>query len=64
MTAIEVRCLHSQMDRAVAETGNVPQVRQHLAEMLRCASRLDCAQAVSCSDDAMGLLRRLLGKND
>lgn len=66
MTAVEADCLHSQLDAVAntAEAGNVTQGRLHLAEMLRCASRLDCAQAVSCSDDAMGLLRRLLAKSD
>lgn len=64
MTAIGGRCLHSQLDEiaALADSGATIDARMHLTAMLRCASQLNCRQAVSCSDDAMRVLRRLLGK--
>lgn len=63
MTMVEARCLHTQMEAiaATADGGKMDEARGHLADMLRCASYLGCSEAVSCSDDAMVLLRRVLG---
>lgn len=63
MAATEVRCLHSQMDDVVAtaESGDIGEVRGKLTDMLRCSSHQGCSQAVTCSDDAMAVLRRVLG---
>lgn len=63
MTATEVRCLHSQLDdmAATAENGDIGNVRGKLTDMLRCSGQHGCSQAVACSDDAMAVLRRVLG---
>lgn len=64
MTAVDPLCLHTQLASivATAEAGNVDAVRVQLTSMLRCASHLSCTEAVACSDDAMTLLRRVLGR--
>lgn len=66
MTATDVRCLHSQPDKvtATAENGDVGEIRGTLTDMLRCSGRHGCPQAVVCSDDAMTVLRRVLGGTD
>lgn len=63
MATIEGQCLHTSADSVVASAanGNMEDARRHLAAMLRCSSSLSCAEAVSCSDDTMALLRRVLG---
>lgn len=63
MTATEARCLHSQIDdaAATAEGGDIGEIRGTLTEVLRCSGQHGCSQAVSCSDDAMAILRRFLG---
>lgn len=65
MTMVEARCLHTQMEAilSTADGGNIDEARGHLADMLKCASYLGCSDAVSCSDDAMVLLRRVLGRH-
>lgn len=62
MPVLEARCLHTQMDAiaATADDGNMDEARGHLTAMLRCATYLGCTDAVTCSDDAMVLLRRVL----
>lgn len=63
MSVIEAQCLHTQMDAivATADGGDMDQARGHLTAMLRCATYRGCTDAVACSDDAMVLLRRVLG---
>lgn len=63
MTAVEPRCLHALPDPAEAESGNRDGARVRAAAMLRCSSQLTCSRAVPCSDEAMALLRRVLGES-
>lgn len=63
MTATDTRCLHSNSDAVIttAKGGESADVRVQLTAKLRCASQMGCSQAVSCSDDAMVVLRKMLG---
>jgi hypothetical protein len=64
MAVMETRCLYSQIGtvHAEAEGEDAGAVRLQLTSMLRCASQLDCKQAVACSDESMVLLRQLVLK--
>lgn len=53
-------CDHLGAVWSAADLGDVGAVRQQLTGMLRCAGRLDCQAAVTCSDQAMTLLRNLV----
>lgn len=59
MTAMESRCLTAQVAEGETDTESA---HAQVAAMLRCAGQLGCAQAVSCSDDAMQRLRRLIDR--
>lgn len=63
MTATDTRCLHSGSDAVVTaiKGDDNADVRVQLTAKLRCASQMGCSHAVSCSDDAMVVLRRMLG---
>ncbi|NFV80389.1 hypothetical protein [Magnetospirillum aberrantis] len=59
MTVMESRCLTSQVEESESDTESA---HDQVVAMLRCAGQLGCAQAVTCSDDAMQRLRRLIGR--
>lgn len=59
MAVSDTRCLHSRQ-QSDGEDGAADTSAQ-VTDKLRCASQLGCAQAVSCSDDAVAALRRMLG---
>lgn len=68
MALIESGCMHSQIltVRTLADQGNLCEIRQKLTAMLRCAGQLSCHEAVSCSDQAVSMLRSMLlsGENE
>lgn len=66
MAETGTRCLHAQVGaiQADADGADEGEVRSQLTSRLRCASLLDCAEAVSCSDHSMTLLRQLVLKRE
>lgn len=62
MTVIGTQCMRPQVDeiKSMADHGSMGEVRLQLTAMLRCAGRLNCGQAVFCSDQAVTLLRTLV----
>ncbi|MCR6628877.1 MAG: hypothetical protein NVV74_01790 [Magnetospirillum sp.] len=65
MTARRSYCPYSEVETAArgVHDGNVGEFRKQLTDMLRCAGKMGCELAVSCSDRAFALLRRTMVNN-